>query len=224
MKNRYLDLLEELYIKHADPVKAIPMKKYMKDKFEYLGLSSIPRKEIYREFFKVNGMPEISEIDKLTMELWERPEREYQYFAMILLQKMEKKFNLGILPLYEYTITEKSWWDTVDFIAANLAGLLLKRNWDNIVEITGKWMASGNMWLQRTALLFQLKYKAGTDEKLLFSLIINLSEHKDFFIRKAIGWALREYSKTSPESVSEFVGRTSLSPLSEKEAMRIILK
>ena len=224
MKNIYLKKLEELYVRHADPVRAVPMKKYMKDKFEYFGISSPDRKVIYREFFKSEGLPRINELDGIVKLLWKKPQREYQYFAMILLQKMEKKFDLGILQLYEYAITEKSWWDTVDFIASNLAGPLLERNRDEIPVITGKWMDSGNMWLQRTALLFQLKYKKETDKELLFSLCEKLSDRKEFFIRKAIGWALREYSKTSPGMVSEFIFNTKLSPLSVKEGMRIILK
>ncbi len=224
MKNNYLNLLDKLFIKNADPVKAVPMKKYMKDQFEYFGISSVPRKEIYKIFFKTNGIPGTDEINLIIRELWEKAEREYQYFGMTLMQKVEKKSGMELLPLYEYMVTEKSWWDTVDFIASNLAGPLLEKNRREIPRITRKWMDSGNIWLQRTALLFQLKYKGDTDSTLLFSLISELKGRKEFFIRKAIGWALREYSKTDPDKVRDFINSIELSPLSAKEGMKIILK
>ena len=221
MKNNYLNLLEDLYLKHVDPEKAIPMKKYMKDQFEFLGISSGPRKEIYKNFFKTNGKPSTEKPEAIVRELWHKQEREYQYFGMTLLQKMEKNFDMGILPLYEFIITEKSWWDTVDFIAVNLTGPLLKRNREEIPRITGKWKDSGNMWLQRTALLFQLKYKIDTDKEWLFFLCRELSERQEFFIRKAIGWALREYSKTDPDSVIAFVKSNTISALIEKKTVII---
>ena len=224
MKNNYLNKLEELYLRHADPVRAIPMKKYMKDRFEFCGISSIPRKEIYKEFFMANGLPETGDIEDIVKELWEMPQREYQYFATFLFAKMIRELDKDQISIFEFMIVNKSWWDTVDAIAINLVGPVLARDKNIIPAITGKWMDSGNMWLQRTSLLFQLNYKSGTDEKLLFSLIKKLSEREEFFIRKAIGWALREYSKTSPGIVSEFITNTKLSPLSVKEGMRIILK
>ncbi len=224
MKNSYLNFLEELYKKYSDPVKAVPMKKYMKDQFEYLGITSVPRKEIHKEFFRINGKPDGGAVKSIVSELWGKPQREYQYFGMTLMQKMEKKQGMEILPVYEFMIINKSWWDTVDFIAANLAGPILCRNRCEIPRITREWMDSGNMWLQRTALLFQLKYKDDTDSLLLFSLISELKGRKEFFIRKAIGWALREYSKTDPDKVRKFINSTELSPLSVKEGMRIILK
>ncbi len=224
MKNNYLNKLEELYLRHADPIRAVPMKKYMREKFEFFGITSVPRKEIYKEFFKANGLPETGEIEDIVKELWEMPQREYQYFTIFLLEKKIRQLDKDHIPLFEFLIVNKSWWDTVDAIASNLVGPVLAGSRNIIPEITGKWMSSGNMWLQRTSLLFQLKYRNGTDEKLLLSLIKELSEREEFFIRKAIGWALREYSKTSPDSVSEFIADTELSPLSVKEGMRIILK
>ncbi len=224
MKQRYLSLLEDLYLKNADPAKAIPMKKYMKERFEFFGITSVPRKDIYREFFKEKGLPDNKEISNIIKELWEKPQREYQYFAIFLLGKMIRQLDKDHISLFELMITNRSWWDTVDAIASNLVGPVLAGDKNIIPEITGKWMGSGNMWLQRTSLLFQLKYKNGTDKKLLFSLIKELSEREEFFIRKAIGWALREYSKTSPDSVSEFIANIKMSPLSVKEGMKIIVK
>ena len=120
----------------------------------------------------------------------------------------------------EFMIVNKPWWDTVDWVASHHAGTYFKMFPHLIREKTGAWMNSENIWLQRSALLFQLKYKRHTDEKLLFDYILKLKDSKEFFIRKAIGWALREYSKTAPESVVHFVETTELSGLSRREALK----
>jgi 3-methyladenine DNA glycosylase AlkD len=154
------------------------------------------------------------------MMLWEQPEREFQYFAMEMVEKFRKKAPAGMIGTYELMILGKSWWDTVDFIAAVLVGGHFRRFPEMVAPYTGKWMASGNIWLQRTALLFQLKYKKETDFGLLATFITFLAGSREFFIRKAIGWALREYSKTDPQRVKAFVTATPLAPLSRKEALR----
>ena len=121
-------------------------------------------------------------------------------------------------------IITKSWWDTVDRIASRLVGFYFREHKELIEPYTEKWMYYGNMWLQRTALLFQLKYKKETDTDLLFGYIQALAESPEFFIQKAIGWALREYSKTAPKTVKQFVDSTLLAPLSKREALKIINK
>jgi 3-methyladenine DNA glycosylase AlkD len=120
----------------------------------------------------------------------------------------------------EKLVTTKSWWDTVDFLASNAAGPWFRKFPEKKSEITSRWNASENFWLQRMSILFQLKYKAETDTKILRSYILPLMESKEFFIRKAIGWALREYAKTDPKFVSKLVKELPLSPLSKKEAMK----
>jgi 3-methyladenine DNA glycosylase AlkD len=122
------------------------------------------------------------------------------------------------LNLYEELITQKSWWDTVDALAAWQVGDYFKKYPDQIIPYTNKWMDSGNMWLQRTCLIFQLKYKEETDFELLKSLIIPLSDSKEFFIQKAIGWALREYSKLFPQRVMDFASNQPMAKLSYREA------
>ncbi len=222
--HNYIRQLVEIFRQNANPKNAEPMSKYMKNLFPYLGIKTPERRELLKQFFKEHGFPEISGLKQIVTDLWELPEREFQYCAVGLLNNFKEKLDKDIIDLYEYLITTKSWWDTVDGIAIWLVGSLFKKYPEMIKPYTEKWMNSGNMWLQRTSLLFQLNYKSGTDEKLLFSLIKKLSEREEFFIRKAIGWALREYSKTSPGIVSEFITNTKLSPLSVKEGMRIILK
>ncbi len=216
----YIKPLEAAFHTYADPDKAIQMQKYMKDKFVFYGINSSLRKEIFKAHKIQYGLiPEIKTAEIVNW-CWEAPEREYQYFAMEFLGKKQKEVPSEIIGLYEHMVTNKSWWDTVDFIAANLVGSYFKQYPDFIESLTSKWLNSGNMWLQRTGLLFQLKYKSEMDVKLLESYIIELALSKEFFIRKAIGWVLREYSKTDAEFVVQFVKENKLSGLSEREALK----
>lgn len=206
----------------ADPVRAIQQKAYMRNQFEFFGIGSPERSVVFREIFAAAKSISQAEIEEIIDETWSLPQREYQYFGMELANRHIKKMNLHFFEQIELMITCKSWWDTVDMIAAHLAGTLFFQFPGLIPEYTGKWMTSGNMWLQRSALLFQLSYKSKTNPDLLFNLIQQLSAHSDFFIRKAIGWALREYSKTNPKAVIDFVDKHQLSSLSKKEAFKWI--
>ena len=203
----------------ANGENAGPMKAYMKNRFEFLGIKSPERAELLRPVLSRNNLPAIEELWPIVHELWEMQEREYQYFAMELFSRFNKAANKSWIKYYEYMIVNKSWWDTVDFIATTLVGNYFRIYPENIMPVTGPWMQSGNMWLQRSCLLFQLKYKKQTDTGLLASFIQPLTASKEFFIAKAIGWALREYSKSDPGWVQDFVKNHQLQPLSRKEAL-----
>lgn len=224
MKSQYIKSLKKVFSDNANPKNAVPMKRYMKDQFDFFGIQSNRRRELQRPFMKKENLPYIKKIEEIIKELWTLPEREFQYFGMELLEKYVKKADKKILTLFEYMIITKSWWDTVDMIAIKLVGDFFKHHKEFIEPYTEKWMYYGDMWLQRTAILFQLKYKKDTDTDLLFNYIKALADSKEFFIQKAIGWALREYSKTDPEAVVKFVKKTSLAPLSRREALKIINK
>jgi len=220
MEKFYLPALENLFRKNSNPENAFFMKKYMKDKFIFLGLKSPERRMLTREFFKNHNYPEITNIEKIVSKLWNMEEREFQYFAMELVEKMLKQMTQKDIQLLEYLVVNKSWWDTVDFIAANLIGKHFSNFPGLIQQMNEKWISSENMWLNRSALLFQLKYKTNLDTKLLEQNILKCRGSKEFFIRKAIGWVLREYSKTDPAWVKKFVDSTALSPLSQREALK----
>jgi len=196
------------------------MEKYMLNKFPYFGIQKPQRVVIYKGFFAANGLPAPDELESVVKALWNLPQREYQYFANTLLEKFINKVDKEFIETYEWLLLEKSWWDTVDLIAAKLVGGHFKRFPELIGPMTEKWMASGNMWLQRSALLFQLKYKSQTDTELLFRYILQLSASKEFFIQKAIGWMLREYSKTDADTVVHFVESHELAALSKREALK----
>jgi len=220
--NGFITLLREKYQAQACPENARQMKAYMRNQYDFFGLKAEKQREVNRFFLKETGMPAITDLPELIHQLWEQPEREMQFFGMMLLDKYKNKVDEDFIGVYEFMISTKSWWDTVDYIAATLVGAHFKRFPHQIPVYTEKWLKSGNLWLQRSALLFQLKYRNATDTKLMFSLIEQLSNEKDFFIRKAIGWVLRQYSKNDPEAVISFVETHVLSGLSQKEAMKVI--
>jgi 3-methyladenine DNA glycosylase AlkD len=224
--NLYVDKIEAVFRENGNQEKASQMKKYMKNHFEFIGIPSPERKELAKHFLKENGTPSIEELQEVVNALWEIPEREFQYFALTILDKKKKDLKKEDLPLLETLIQKKSWWDTIDAIAPNYVGIILKNDPTVIEHYVSKWIQSNNMWLQRSAILFQLKYKADTDEKLLFHIILLLSHSPEFFIRKAIGWALREYSKTNAAAVEDFVQQyeKELSNLSKREALKVIRK
>lgn len=221
----YTQSVINVYRDHANSSYAGQQKKYMKNKFEFFGLPSPYRRELNRKFLTKTNLPEKQEAFLIIKELWQQPQRELQYFALDLAEKYVKQPEEKDIAFYTYLITHKSWWDTVDFIAATLVGSYFRMFSFERESIINKWLNSGNIWLQRTSLIFQLKYKTDTDALLLYKVIRQLLGTKEFFINKAIGWSLREYSKTDSKWVIQTVEKLNdLSYLSRKEALKVIEK
>jgi 3-methyladenine DNA glycosylase AlkD len=220
----YILALQKLFEARADPDNAFYMKKYMREKFDYLGLKTPQRREISRQFFSDSGLPEPENIDDVVLQLWDLPEREYQYFALDMLDKVRNKLAAEAIEMFERLIVSKSWWDTVDRIATHLVGGHFKRFPDLRQPCLSRYRKSGNFWIRRTAILFQLNYKQETDTELLFAIIRENNTSDEFFIQKAIGWALRELSKTDPASVRQFIDTTELAPLSKREGLKWLAK
>lgn len=218
--HRYWQPLHESFEAVADPEKAVAMEKYMRNQFAFFGISSPKRQELLSRFIRENGLPESDTISEIMTNAWQIPQREMQYAAMFVMQKLIKKLPKTIIELFEQLIVEKSWWDSIDFIAPNLVGRHFQCFPEIRDETLSTWMLSGDFWLQRSCLIFQLKYKDQTDEALLFELCKQLAGEKEFFIRKAIGWALRQYARTAPQAVKYFVDSTDLQPLSKREALK----
>ncbi|MEM6432863.1 MAG: DNA alkylation repair protein [Cyanobacteria bacterium P01_D01_bin.115] len=216
----YLQALKHLYERQANPDAAVAMRAYMRNQFEFLGIKSPAAKGLLRELIMEQGLPEPEHLEAIVKALWGWPEREYQYAALTLLDKLQEKQTLASVPLLAYLITTKSWWDTVDSIAIHNVGKLLRQYPAGRDRTLAPWRCSENLWLRRTTLLCQLDYKTNTDEQLLFALVAENRGSAEFFIQKAIGWALREYSKTAPETVKSFVDSTELAPLSRREALK----
>lgn len=218
----YTEGIKAEFESFANKSNAISMENYMKGISSYFGIKADVRREISRNYIKKVELPEPTFLPELIQELWKDSHREMHYFAMELLLKFKRQWTLDEIDLFEFMITNKSWWDTVDFIASNLVGSWFRLYPNNITDITGRWNNSDNIWLIRTSLLFQLKYKTKVDEKLLFEYIKNHTDSKEFFIKKAIGWALRQLSKTNPETVRSFIKVTPMQPLSLREATKYI--
>ena len=218
----FINTLEIEFEKHKNAKIALEQKAYMRHQFQFYGLKATVRREIQKPFFIKEYLPQKSEIEHIIKTLWEKPQREYQHFAQELAFKYVKQLELKDINLFEFMVTNKSWWDTVDFIANKLMGEYFKTFPNQKEKYVTKWLKSDNIWLQRSALLFQLKYKNKIDTVLLSSTINSLLNSKEFFINKAIGWVLREYSRTNPNWVIEFVNNTELSNLSKKEALRLL--
>lgn len=211
-----------LFDRHANEHIAVGQKAYMKNKFEFFGIKAPERRSIQRPLLLKSNLPDKMRAYKLIRQLWEEPQRELQYFAMELLAKYQKQFEKDDIHLLEYLITHKSWWDTVDFLAANPVGSYVKQFPQDRDELIEHWLNSGDLWLQRTCLLYQLKYKEKLDTRKLVEVIEKLRGTSEFFLNKAIGWILREYSKTNPEWVINFVGETPLHSLSKREALKVV--
>jgi 3-methyladenine DNA glycosylase AlkD len=218
----FINTLEIEFEKNINAKVALEQKAYMRNQFEFYGLKATERREIQKPFFVKEYLPQKREIDQIIKTLWEKPQREYQHLAQELAFKYVKQLEQKDIKLFEFMVIHKSWWDTVDFIANKLMGEYFKTFPNQKDKYVTKWLKSNNIWLQRSALLFQLKYKNKIDAELLSSTINSLLNSKEFFINKAIGWVLREFSRTNPKWVIEFVNNTELNTLSKKEALRLI--
>ena len=213
--------LRHKFCTHACPENARHMKDYMRGQFDYYGIKTPSRRQLVREHVADVGLPEAKILKQVVDQLWREPNREMQYAAMELLFERERELTMADLPALERMVTSKSWWDTVDFISYKVVGRLLARHPDQEAAVARRMSGSGDLWLVRVSVLFQLQRRRRTDEELLAELILRHADHKDFFICKAIGWALRDYARTAPAWVRSFVKQNSnLSPLSVREALK----
>lgn len=206
---------------NSNPEEAVAMVKYLKGQFKFLGIKSHKRKELQKDFLKsLNNKEPINKV--WVLQLWSYEEREFQYLAMDYLIKKKKALTKEYIELIEILILTKSWWDTVDLLASTLVGYLCKEYPELVSEYIVSWATHENMWLRRTAIIYQLKYKEQVDVDILEYVIEKNSNDNDFFIRKAIGWALRQYSKSNKQWVKEFINTHELSNLSVKEGSKYI--
>lgn len=217
-----ITLLTKMLEERRNDENAFYMKKYMRNQFPYFGVKTPERRELEKQFFKETGILKQPFNKDFVWALWEMDEREYQNVALDYIEKSLKKLQKEDISFFEKLITTKSWWDTVDVIGPKAIGQVALQNPEVIEETINGWSTHENMWLRRAAILFQLKYKQQTNEVLLYQYIIKNADSKEFFIQKAIGWALREYSKTNPESVRLFIDGNPLAPLSIREGSKYL--
>jgi len=219
----FIQNLSNDFHQKANREKAIPMENYMKNNFTFFGIKTEERRTIFKDNYEKYKTEIKSNFRKITWELFHKNEREFHYCGIeILMKEIKKNYILEDIKLIENVIITNSWWDSVDTIAKYLLGGYLMQFPNETYEVIERFSNSNNMWLNRSAIIFQLSYKEKTNFDLLKSECEKHKESKEFFIQKAIGWALRDYSRFNPSGVSEYVNSTNLKPLSQREALRNI--
>lgn len=216
--------LEIDLIQKANREMAIPMENYLKNNFTFLGIKT----ETRRAIFKLNCIKYKTEIKnnyrEIAWELFNKKEREFQYCGMeILMNEIKKNYVLEDIKLIEKFLITNSWWDSVDALAKYLLGNYLIQFPEKTLKTIERFSNSDNMWLNRSAIIFQLSYKKNTNFEILKSECEKHKNSNELFIQKAIGWALREYGQYNPFGVKEYVNATNLKPLSQREALRKII-
>jgi 3-methyladenine DNA glycosylase AlkD len=212
---------------HADPVRAEGQQRYMKSSMPYRGLTTPVMREIWRSLFAAYPVTTFDEWQQTVRDLWDHASyREERYAALALIgHRPYAPFRtLQALPLYEQLIVSGAWWDLVDGLATHEVGDLLRRYPEPMHRHLLAWSRGVDAWLRRTSIICQVSFKAATDRELLYACIEPSLAERDFFLRKAIGWALREYAKTAPEAVRQYVveHEGQLSGLSRREALKYV--
>ena len=217
----YIKEIDKIYKANADSKNAAGAKAYLLNQFEFYGIKTPLRRILCKAFYKTHPIKDHDELSLIVKECFEQPQRELHYFAIELVGHHKKLWSKKTLPLIEWMITHNSWWDSVDSTNTHVISKFFIQFPEYIPSYTSKWNKSTNKWLQRMSLLFQLTYKKNTDTALLASYIEHCIHEQDFFIRKAIGWALRAYAYQDINWVKAFVkAHPNLSPLSKREALK----
>ena len=217
---KLLDLITDLE-ENRNELLAESMSKYMQDKFRFLGVRGATRTEIYKKYFPDARKTKIIDWD-FVESCWNKEEREFQYVVVYYLKAMQKFLKREDISRLKYLIVTKSWWDTVDLLAKVIGSLVIRiEGYDQIML---EWSKDSNIWLKRVAILYQLSLKEKVDKQILERILVGNLGDSEFFINKAIGWALRDYSKYNPEWVREFIkkNKDNMANLSIREASKYI--
>jgi 3-methyladenine DNA glycosylase AlkD len=224
MKSSVIEYIQDELRGLADPGKAVSMQAYLKTDMPFYGVQAKDRARIFREIKSRHAPADQAEYVELACALWELPHREEKYLAVAVAGGFGRYVVPGSLPFYRRLIVEGAWWDLVDDVAVHIIRRLVLTYPDETWPTIDGWNEDENLWLRRTSIICQVGAKERTDQERLFRFCEARIGEKDFFIRKAIGWALREYAKTKPEEVAGFVvaHRNELAGLSFREATKHI--
>ena len=217
---KLLDLITD-FEENRNELLAESMSKYMQDKFRFLGVRGATRTEIYKKYFPDARKTKTIDWD-FVENCWNKEEREFQYVVVYYLKAMQKFLKREDISKLKYLIVTKSWWDTVDLLAKVVGSLVIRiEGYDQIML---EWSKDSNIWLKRVAILYQLSLKEKVDKQVLDKILVNNLGDSEFFINKAIGWALRDYSKFNPEWVREFLekNKNDMVNLSLREASKYL--
>jgi 3-methyladenine DNA glycosylase AlkD len=203
----------------ADALAAPPMAAYMKHRFDFMGIRSPERRRATKATMVHARGASGDELVAFAHACWNEPEREFQYVGVDVLSTNIARLESRHLADIEELVTSKSWWDTVDGLAAWCVGGLVRVD-RTLTSEMDRWIDSDDVWLARSAILHQLRWGAGTDADRLFDYALRRAGDSEFFVRKAIGWALRQYARIDPEAVRAFVTTHEFSGLTRREALR----
>lgn len=205
----------------ADPVRTDAMQAYMRNQFAFLGVPTPLRRAVTAPLARAFQPQSSQELLAAARMLWQESEREFQYVAVDLLARYRKILDPGDLPALLALVRKKSWWDSVDGLAV-VVGSIVRRFPREAQPAMDRAVSDRNLWMRRVAMLHQLGWRADTDTKRLYAYAEQLGQEKEFFIQKAIGWALRDYARHDPAAVRAFLVRAGkrLSALSVREASR----
>lgn len=205
----------------AAPGDAALMKAYMKDRFDFIGVKTPARRAISAEAIALAKRSNQHDLFSFAQRCWSEPEREFQYLGADTLKAGHEQLDPTALDTLAALIAERSWWDTVDTLASWPVGSIVMRHPD-AAEVMDEWITSDNIWIARAAILHQLRAKGATDLNRLFAYASTRAADTDFFIRKAIGWSLRQYAHTDPAPIVRFVKmhEAQLSNLTRREALK----
>lgn len=223
MAQTIINALIEQFTRHASDSIAQSQRAYMLHQFSYFGIPTPLRRSLQKQIFKEYKINSYDQLISIIDTMWHHEKREMHYTAMELAYHYRALWQPGILSHFKTMIETNSWWDTVDYIASKLVGTLLLQHPD-LISHMDRWITDPNKWVRRSALIFQLLYKDKTDVHRLIGYCEQQLADTDFFIRKAIGWALRQYSKTDPSTVKEFVEKHhhAMSRVTYNEAVKYI--
>lgn len=203
----YVNLICIELQQHADSHRALEMKAYMRNQFEFLGIQTPTRRSIFKALPKLPHDAKL--ILQIAHELWKKPEREFKYVACDLLAKNAKVLSLEDLSAIKKLLQKDAWWDTVDSLSGAIGDIVLneKLKGQNSQTLMDQWLLDSDFWVRRSAMIHQLGWRDKTDIKRLQQYALQLSGESEFFIRKAIAWALRDYAWQNPEFVRTFVNQ-----------------
>lgn len=210
----------------ADAENALAMQRYMKTDMPFRGVMSKGQVEVFKALKGSFAPSTIEEYEALVLHLWSLPHREEKYIGLSVAEGFRLFITPDSLPMYAGLIREGAWWDFVDRVAVHCVGVALRAHRLEVEPVVREWIDDECMWIRRSAILCQIGHKADTDEQMLFDFCSRRAFEKEFFIRKAIGWALRDYSYTAPESVALFLvgNRNTLSGLSFREGAKALVR
>jgi 3-methyladenine DNA glycosylase AlkD len=219
-------MIEELayqFNQHSNRENALQMKAYLRNQFEFFGLKAPLRRELTKNVIKNWRSYSFQEAIEIAKKLLRMQEREFHYASIELLSKYKKDWDHQLLAMMTYYTRHNAWWDTIDSASSKLLEPYFSKSGPNL-QLLAKWNASSNFWQVRLSIIWQLHQKENTNPEILLNAILPHLQSKEFFIQKAIGWALRAYAKYNPEWVINITENYTLPALSKREALKHLIK